>query len=58
VQSTPSNQAREGKGKNDNSGAVEEKDPHNSNERAAKESKAPGGTVIGMNDERGGKGMD
>jgi hypothetical protein len=58
VQSTPSNQAMEGKkAESDNSGATQQSDTHNSNQRAANESKAPGNTVIGMNDERGGKGM-
>jgi len=58
IQSDASNKAQEDrKGSEGNSSATQESDQHNSNKRAEQETKAPKGTVIGMNDERGGKGL-
>lgn len=56
MQSKASGQARREKAGGDSgSSAINESDETNSNARAKKDTKAPG-PVIGMNDERGGKG--
>lgn len=59
VQAETSQQGREAhnSGKEESSSATSRKDQSNSNQRAKEDHPEAPGPVIGMNDERGGKGM-